>query len=272
MLGFLGLNPPVFPIITREGFNAPGRSREHFSSTLPPGKGALQAELDCLPARLGQFRQQRNDPAVADIGKHIIREYLGWLDERFQPRSIKRKLATLILFFTFLEQEEIIEASPFRKLRLRLERARSLPRTLSVSSVTRLLQSAYARRARRRPPPGPTSEAGTEAGGESPIVENYVSLLCHSALMTLTPYVSACREATWGRGAASGAREVDWEWGNLEFGRATAMCRAPARAASHGRSGSLRSRPGRRPWTGTPRCAPSAAGPAHGCRPCGAWG
>ncbi len=82
-------------------------------------------------------------PLFRDINKHIIRRYLADLDKKYKPRSIKRKIATLKSFFSFLEQEEYIEASPFRKLRLRLERARSLPRTLSVSSVTRLLQSAY---------------------------------------------------------------------------------------------------------------------------------
>jgi integrase/recombinase XerD len=110
-------------------------------------RGLCKLTLTAYQLDLGQFRQQqRNDPAVADICKYIVREYLGWLDERFQPRSIKRKLATLKSFFTFLEQEEIIKASPFRKPRLRLERAKSLPRILSVSFVARLLQGVYARR------------------------------------------------------------------------------------------------------------------------------
>lgn len=110
-------------------------------------RGLSKLTMTAYQLDLKQFRQkQHQDLIVAAIDKHIIREYLGWLDEQYKPRSIKRKLATLKSFFTFLEQEEYIEASPFRKLRLRLERAKSLPRTLSVSSVTKLLQSAYAYR------------------------------------------------------------------------------------------------------------------------------
>lgn len=107
-------------------------------------RGLTKLTITAYKLDLGQFQaKQRRGLAVADIDKHVIREYLGWLDDKYKPRSIKRKLASLKSFFTFLEQEEYIEASPFRKLRLRLERAKNLPRTLSVSSVTKLLQSAY---------------------------------------------------------------------------------------------------------------------------------
>ena len=108
-------------------------------------RGLSELTMSAYQLDLGQFyRQQSKSPqSITEITKYDIREYLIWLDQRYKPRSIKRKLASLKSFFTFLEQEELIEASPFRKLRLRLERAKSLPRTLSVSSVTKLLQSAY---------------------------------------------------------------------------------------------------------------------------------
>jgi len=95
---------------------------------------------------LEQFLKKQKEYSslsVVEVNKHSIREYLGWLDAQYKPRSIKRKLATLKSFFTFLEQEEFIESSPFRKLRIRVKRAKSLPRTLSVTSITKLLQSAY---------------------------------------------------------------------------------------------------------------------------------
>lgn len=112
-------------------------------------RGLSQLTLVAYKLDLKQFieKQQCKIPlSVADIDKNCIREYLVWLDTNYKPRSIKRKLATLKSFFTFLEQEEYIEGSPFRKLRLRIERAKSLPRTLSVSSVRKLLQSAYSAR------------------------------------------------------------------------------------------------------------------------------
>ncbi len=107
-------------------------------------RGLSRLTMTAYQIDLKQFQEKQGQGlGIAGISKDRIRGYLAWLDENYKPRSIKRKIATLKSFFSFLEYEEYIEASPFRKLRLRLERARSLPRTLSLSSVKRLLQSAY---------------------------------------------------------------------------------------------------------------------------------
>ena len=94
---------------------------------------------------LAQFSEniRASSLTIGDINKGSIRVHLAWLDSRYQPRSVKRKIATLKSFFTFLEQEEFLDASPFRKLRLRLERERNLPRTISPATLTRLLEDAY---------------------------------------------------------------------------------------------------------------------------------
>lgn len=96
---------------------------------------------------LQQFRRcalggsQKSD--VRDIGKAEIRAYLEQLSHQYKPRSTKRKIATLKAFFSFLEQEDAIEATPFRKLHVKLERARSLPRIIAAPALQRLLQAAY---------------------------------------------------------------------------------------------------------------------------------
>ncbi len=106
-------------------------------------RGLSQLTLTAYQLDLNQFQKRQQHDSIVTINKHAIRKHLVWLDEKYKPRSIKRKIASLKSFFTFLEQEEYIETSPFRKLRLRLERAKSLPRILSTLSVTKLLQSAY---------------------------------------------------------------------------------------------------------------------------------
>ncbi len=83
---------------------------------------------------LKQFRlaiESKETPLlVADISKDHLRIYLSQLAAKYKPKSIKRKIATLKTFFTFLEQEDHISGSPFRKLRLRLSHERSLPRNI----------------------------------------------------------------------------------------------------------------------------------------------
>lgn len=77
------------------------------------------------------------------IDKMILREYLNNLEKRYKPRSIKRKIASLKSFFSFFEYEEIIELSPFRKLRLRIDTSKQLPRVISKDNLTKIFQNAY---------------------------------------------------------------------------------------------------------------------------------
>ncbi|MGB3222877.1 MAG: tyrosine-type recombinase/integrase [Desulforhopalus sp.] len=109
-------------------------------------RGLSKCTISAYRLDLKQFSdllQKESLQPVNEIDKSTIRLYMEWLARKYKPRSIKRKLATLKSFFVFLEQEEVISYSPFRKLRVHLERAKNLPRTLSISSVERLFDSAY---------------------------------------------------------------------------------------------------------------------------------
>jgi integrase/recombinase XerD len=116
-------------------------------------RGLSELTLAAYRLDLNQFaaRQKADSTRVRDLDKHVIRDFLEWADRKYKPRSIKRKLATLKSFFTFLEQEEHVQASPFRKLRLRLSRSRDLPRTVPKDALGKLFQSAYALQAGASP-------------------------------------------------------------------------------------------------------------------------
>ena len=86
---------------------------------------------------------------VSEIGRDEIREHVRWLSERFKPRSVKRKVASLKAFFAHLEFEDAIPVSPFRKLRINIRGERSLPRVVPFRIVSRLLRHIYRERERR---------------------------------------------------------------------------------------------------------------------------
>lgn len=109
-------------------------------------RGLSRLTINAYQLDLRQFSEsvkEKCSTSVEKMDKLTIRTHMEWLDKKYKPKSTKRKLATLKAFFSFLEQEEYISISPFRKLRLHLEREKSLPRTLSISSITELFQSAY---------------------------------------------------------------------------------------------------------------------------------
>lgn len=73
--------------------------------------------------------------------------YVGFLHEQFQPKSAKRKIASVRAFFSYLEYEEIFEPNPFSKLRVKFQEPARLPRTIPLDTIQAILQAAYVRKA-----------------------------------------------------------------------------------------------------------------------------
>jgi integrase/recombinase XerD len=99
---------------------------------------------------LGQFAgfvepARLND--VGSIGKEEIRTYLAALATRYATKSIKRKVASTKAMFRYLEFEEIVPVSPYRKLIVRLREPARLPRILDLASIHAMFRWAYGRMA-----------------------------------------------------------------------------------------------------------------------------
>lgn len=80
---------------------------------------------------------------LGEIGKPQLREYIQRLFDTLAVKSIKRKVATLKAFFHYLEREDVIVASPFRRMQVRIREPKRLPRTLSLTQLERILTTAY---------------------------------------------------------------------------------------------------------------------------------
>jgi integrase/recombinase XerD len=88
-----------------------------------------------------------NDFSNIDIkrfDKSIIKEYIRWLFQReLKPKSIKRKVAVLKTLFNFLEFEEYIDISPFHKMKIAIKEPISLPKTILIKDIRKLLKHIY---------------------------------------------------------------------------------------------------------------------------------
>jgi integrase/recombinase XerD len=80
---------------------------------------------------------------VTSLDKEIIRSYLAVINNGYKPKTLKRKLATLKSFFNFLEREDLIPVTPFRKLHIKIDRSKQLPKTIKESSLSQILKYAY---------------------------------------------------------------------------------------------------------------------------------
>ncbi|HEX8692649.1 MAG TPA: tyrosine-type recombinase/integrase [Longimicrobium sp.] len=96
---------------------------------------------------LGQFARflvSLGEPCqIAEVGKEELRAFIKAQYEHLAPKSVKRKVATLKALFGYLEREDAVAVSPFRKMAVRIKEERRLPRTVPLSELKRLFTHLY---------------------------------------------------------------------------------------------------------------------------------
>lgn len=83
------------------------------------------------------------DENGADIDRKSSSAFVAVLNQQFQPRTVKRKIAAVRAFYRWLEDEGLLREDPFRRLRLRLREPKTLPRTVPLRVIEDMLRHAY---------------------------------------------------------------------------------------------------------------------------------
>lgn len=77
------------------------------------------------------------------ISKESLTSYLASLHTQYQPKTTKRKIASLKAFFHYLEYEDLLEHNPFNKMRLSYREPRRLPKTIPANTIQLFLNTVY---------------------------------------------------------------------------------------------------------------------------------
>ena len=91
---------------------------EQYLTVCETQRGLNQKTIKAYRTDLQQFISFKN--RLDDISKESIFEYVGTLNMRYKPRSVRRKIASLRAFLQYLEEDQQIKENPFRKLKLRI--------------------------------------------------------------------------------------------------------------------------------------------------------
>ena len=86
-----------------------------------------------------RFSSSQADP----FSKENIQDYIAWLHTDYAARSVKRKMASLKAFFTYLTFEGELADDPFSHMRIRLREPSLLPRTIPLATIDQLLRHIY---------------------------------------------------------------------------------------------------------------------------------
>ena len=84
------------------------------------------------------------DYAQEDVpDKKKIEEYITELHKKYKQKTIKRKIASIKAYYNYLEECEIIDDSPFRKIRVKFKEMTVLPRVIPREEIELLLNYMY---------------------------------------------------------------------------------------------------------------------------------
>ena len=77
------------------------------------------------------------------FSKDVICQYIDMLHEKYKPKTIKRKIASVKAFTHYLLIEEIIEINPFNKIDVSFKEPVMLPKTIPLNVINSILACAY---------------------------------------------------------------------------------------------------------------------------------
>lgn len=83
------------------------------------------------------------DQSGKDSVRESVAQYVTHMNDKYRPRSVKRKVASLRAFFKYLEEENKILVNPFAKLHISTRTPMILPRTIPLRVIELLLSASY---------------------------------------------------------------------------------------------------------------------------------
>lgn len=93
--------------------------------------------LKAYKSDLSQFRVFMCDKDYLD--KSNIEDYFAYLKNRsYKVKTIKRKIASLKAFYSFLTYQEYIEINPFYKIKLKIKESFVLPKIIAIEDLNKL--------------------------------------------------------------------------------------------------------------------------------------
>lgn len=92
---------------------------------------------------LGQFSKSTGITDSIDVSSNILEIYISTLHEKYKPKTVKRKIASLKAFFHYLEYKEVVVINPFNKIQIKFREPTILPKTIPLLTVESFLSTIY---------------------------------------------------------------------------------------------------------------------------------
>lgn len=95
---------------------------------------------------LSQFNTHFPFIDIREISPGKLENYIASLHQKYKPKTVKRKIASLKAFFHYLEYKDIITCNPFNKIQIKYREPVILPKTIPLHTVETFLSTIYTQR------------------------------------------------------------------------------------------------------------------------------
>ena len=92
---------------------------------------------------LRQFSQQHMKTIITNITSDMLEKYITILNKTYKPKTVKRKIASIKAFFSYLEYKDYIEKNPFNKVKTKFREPIILPKTIPLYTIETFLATIY---------------------------------------------------------------------------------------------------------------------------------
>ncbi len=115
---------------------------QHYLNYCQLQKKLSEKTLKAYRIDLTQFQHYCQDEQEP-LTKGCISHYIQDLHTKFKPKTVKRKIACIRAFINYLDFDEQIESNPINKIHLEFREPVTLPKSLPLTTIKKLLKVAY---------------------------------------------------------------------------------------------------------------------------------
>lgn len=83
---------------------------------------------------------------ASDISPDMLEKFILKLHQKYKPKTVKRKIASLKAFFHYLEYKDLIDMNPFYKIQVKFREPIILPKTIPLNVMEIFLSEIYRQR------------------------------------------------------------------------------------------------------------------------------
>lgn len=92
---------------------------------------------------LTQFCSHIQTTNLATVTPETLENYIAILHQKYKPKTVKRKIASLKALFHYFEYKELVERNPFNKIQVKFREPAILPKTIPLHTVEIFLSTIY---------------------------------------------------------------------------------------------------------------------------------